>query len=280
MSILKLKNCFIVTILLGVSSGYCADNADNEDRDSFALPALSRSNRAIRLEEARPEEGSEAVQYRRLLEKYTAQEQHRKLAHQHWRQNISEGIRDLQRAESAAREDSHEASVISPHSTAEHLMLLAEYAESTHRGKLARQRWRQNISEGMSAFYSQVCAADAEHPSLGVDLQDEIGDEDRSGLITPASFIGYQDIAPLGSISDSDTDDRESPRSCTHSPVALPQTGSATSSDSSSDSSRSSQSSSPMPSEHSDSEYVSDSEDDEPKQRGVIGTIFHTLFGW
>lgn len=181
---------------------------------------------------------------------------------------------------------------------AEYQRLLKTFVEAEQRRKKASQRWRENISAGFQAFYSQEAAADVAQCLPRVDLHDgHTSDEESSGLITPASFIRHPDILPLGSVSDTaESTGILSPIALTHThafsaedaevcalatlhALTLPiRVASPSLSDN--DGSGSSQPSSPGSSTHSQCDYVSDSDDEEPKQRGFFGAIIDTLFGW
>jgi hypothetical protein len=181
---------------------------------------------------------------------------------------------------------------------AQYQRLLRTFLESKQSKKQASQRWRQNISAGFQAFYEQEAAevaTDAAQCLPRVDLHDgPTSDEKNSGLITPASFIRHPDMLPLGSVSDTDES------TGILSPIALTHTHASSAEDaevsalaslhavslrispslSDNDGSSSLQPSSPGSSTHSQCDYVSDSDDEEPKQRGFFGAIVDTLFGW
>ena len=186
MSILKLKNCLIVTVLLS-AAGYCADD---ENEDFFPPPALLRANSSLAMSE--PELVSDAVKYCRLLKEYLESEQQRRLARQRWDKNILNGIRTLQNRDSAARDDLDETSKLLPDRTVEYLELLKEHTKSKQHRRLARQRWDENILNGISALRSREITAQNESQR-----DDDLDASARLPGVSPLMHVVFDNDSPF-----------------------------------------------------------------------------------
>ncbi len=266
MSILKLKNYLIVTVLLGVSSGYCAED---ENEDSFSPPALSRSGSG--LPQLHKQNGEFSSEFTNDLAEYIKLELLGRQANEHYHKKILKGIIDLQSAEYTARDSDNisERILCNP---VKFNKLLAKYIELEQLGRQVNQRYHTNILEGIRTLQStEYTAGDGEDfvelPSTPIK---------KRRLSTPINRANSPDVL----IDDEDTTSADSPR-------RLIRTASAVSIDSSEDGDDRVVARTPTPidsprPEHCNSdlepEYVSD-EDDKPKKRGIISAIADA-FGW
>ncbi len=262
MGILKLKNSHIVAVLLGVSSGYCADKLFNENSgDDLFSPKPRMLHRGISIPTLVREDdglGSDTAKYAQLLTKYMKLEERRILARQRWDENIANGIRTLQRSESAPREDIYETSATSPSTVGRYPELLKKYAEREAHARRAKQRWRQNILKGLRALNDQEPAAIVTPHKLRIDVEDT--GVDNMSLVTPISFMGSPrpfvraDSPFSSSVSEAEDDVIYAPRHPSSSSLSY-----QTSTDRSDAGS-----------------YVSDSDEERKGRRGV----FSSIWGW